>query len=284
MVNSKIRIACGVEYDGRGFYGFQSQRQEPTVQACLEHALSKVADEAISVVCAGRTDTGVSARGQVIHFDTNSKRSGRSWVLGANTALPDGITLLWARAVPSDFHARFSAVERGYRYTILNRWVRPAIGRANVTWVMKPLNEQRMHTAAQDLLGEHDFSAFRAAGCQSRTPVREVTSVRVWRENNLVHLDIRANAFLHHMIRNIAGTLIPIGTGEKPATWLRELLLGRDRRAAGMTAPANGLVFESVRYPAHYGIPENVPDFIHDDGRPLISPTSPVSSSREEDA
>ncbi len=270
MTEKRFKIACGVEYDGQGFYGFQTQKQEPTVQACLEKAFSKVANEPVEVVCAGRTDTGVSARGQVIHFETTAARSARSWVLGANTALPDGITVLWAKAVPDDFHARFSAVQRRYRYSIINRWVRPAIGRANLTWVMKPLDARRMHQAAQALLGEHDFSAFRAAGCQSRTPVREITQACVSREGNLVHIDISANAFLHHMIRNIAGTLIPIGAGEKPVDWLAELLQGRDRRVAGITAAPNGLVFESVTYPEAYGIPEAPADFIRDTGQLLV--------------
>ena len=264
-----VKIACGIEYDGQGFYGFQTQRQEPTIQACLEKAFSTVANEAVEIVCAGRTDTGVSARGQVIHFETSALRSARSWVLGANTALPPGIAVLWARAVPADFHARFSATGRRYRYSIINRWVRPALGRANLTWVKKPLDEKRMHAAVQALIGEHDFSAFRAAGCQSRTPVREVTHASVSREGNWVHIDISANAFLHHMIRNIAGTLIPIGTGEKPVTWMKSLLDGRDRRVSGITAPPNGLVFEAVDYPEHFGLPKETPDFEHDAGKLL---------------
>jgi len=268
-MNRPVKIACGIEYDGQGFYGFQTQRQEPTVQACLEKAFSQVANEPVEVICAGRTDTGVSARGQVIHFETRALRSARSWVLGANSALPAGIAVLWARAVPEDFHARFSATGRRYRYRIINRWVRPSLGRANLTWVKKPLDEKRMHAAVQVLVGEHDFSAFRAAGCQSRTAIREVTHASVTREGNLVHIDISANAFLHHMIRNIAGTLIPIGTGEKPVDWMRQLLAGRNRRASGITAPPNGLVFEAVDYPSRFGLPVSPPDFERDSGELL---------------
>ncbi len=280
-MTEKIKIACGVEYDGQGFYGFQTQRQEPTVQACLEKALSQVADEPVTVVCAGRTDTGVSARGQVIHFETTALRSARSWVLGGNSALPGGIALLWAKAVPADFHARFSATARRYRYHILNRWVRPAMDRGHLTWVMKPLDEQRMHEAAQILVGEHDFSAFRAAGCQSRTPMREVFHIGVSRKGNQVLIDIQANAFLHHMVRNIAGALIPIGTGERPVSWLAEVLTGRDRKKAGITAPAEGLVFEGVSYPAVYGIPQAPVDFQHDAGEPLGSDVASARSSRD---
>lgn len=243
------RLAAGVEYDGSGFYGWQRQRQSPTVQECLEQALGQVADHAVQVQCAGRTDTGVHAQCQVVHFDVEAQRSERSWVLGANTILPPGVSLLWVRPVAADFHARFSARRRSYRYRILNRWVRPALERGRVAWIRHPLDVEPMHAAAQHLLGEHDFSSFRAVGCQSRSPLRTIHRIAAQRSEHEIHLDIEANAFLYHMVRNIAGALMAVGRGQQPVSWLKELLQIRDRTAAGVTAPAEGLYFVAPSYP-----------------------------------
>lgn len=256
-----MRYVIGVEYDGSGFHGWQTQRETPTVQATLERALGKVADHPVRVVCAGRTDTGVHARCQVVHFDSEAKREARSWVLGANSNLPPTVSVLWLQPVADDFHARFSALARTYRYRMINRWVRPAIDAGKATWERRPLDEQAMHRAAQALLGEHDFSAFRSAGCKASHPVREVQAIGVERRHHEVLISVTANAFLYHMVRNIAGSLVPIGTGERPAGWLAELLAGRDRNAAGVTAPPDGLYFEGVRYPDHYGLPSRPPPF-----------------------
>lgn len=249
------RLAAAVEYDGSGFFGWQRQRQTPTVQACLEEALSRVADHAVQVHCAGRTDTGVHARCQVVHFDTTAQRSERAWVLGTNTHLPPGISLLWLRAVGADFHARFSARRRRYRYRILNRWVRPALERGRVAWIRQPLDAERMHAAAQQLVGEHDFSSFRAAGCQARSAVRTVHAVAVRRCEHEIHLDIEANAFLYHMVRNIAGALIAVGRGLEPVSWMNDLLQRRDRTAGGITAPPAGLYFVAPSYPDFPDLP-----------------------------
>jgi tRNA pseudouridine38-40 synthase len=250
-----MRYALGIEYDGSGFFGWQSQLQSPTVQEVVEQALAAVADHRVSVVCAGRADTGVHARCQVAHFDTAAERTERSWVLGANSGLPPAVRVLWAREVGEEFHARFSAFERSYRYTISNRWVRPAIGRQQVTWCRKPLDAERMNTAAQCLLGEHDFSAFRSSGCKARHAVREITRIGVSREAERVVLDVSANGFLYHMVRNIAGSLLDIGCGDQPVDWLEQLLQAGDRTRAGVTAAPEGLCFMSVRYPDFFGLP-----------------------------
>ena len=250
-----MRIAIGIEYDGTDFYGWQRLRQGPSVQASVEAALSKVADHPVLVQCAGRTDTGVHAWCQVAHFDTEISRSDRSWVLGACSNLPDSVAVLWAQVMPDDFHARYSARARRYRYTILNRPVRAALDARRVTWQRLPLDEQRMHEAAQSLLGEHDFSAFRAKACQARHAVREVRQISVERHGDQILIDIEANAFLQHMVRNIVGSLLPIGRGEKPPGWLGELLAGRNRDVAGPTAPSAGLCFLGPRYPVCWGLP-----------------------------
>jgi tRNA pseudouridine38-40 synthase len=250
-----MRYALGIEYDGSGFFGWQSQLQSPTVQETVEQALSAVADSKVSVVCAGRTDTGVHARCQVAHFDTSAERSDRSWILGTNSRLPDSVSVLWVQAAGEEFHARFSAFERSYRYTICNRWVRPAIGRKQMTWHRRPLDGELMHRAAQSLRGEHDFSAFRSSGCRARHAVREITQISVEREGDLVCIDVSANGFLYHMVRNIAGSLMEIGAGVKPVDWMQELLDGRDRTRAGVTAPPEGLCFVGVLYPEYFGLP-----------------------------
>ena len=250
-----MRIAIGIEYDGTAYNGWQRQRTGLGVQERLEQAIAKVADEQVEVTCAGRTDTGVHASGQVAHFDTEAERSERSWLLGANTNLPDDICVTWVKPVSDDFHARFSATARRYRYRILNRLVRSALYRRRAWWVHQDLDHRRMHEAAQALLGEHDFSAFRAAGCQASSALREVTDISVAREGDWVLLDITANAFLQHMVRNIMGTLVAIGSGDEDVGWAATVLEGRDRTRAGMAAPPHGLTLVQVYYPDGFGIP-----------------------------
>ena len=244
-----MRIAIGIEYDGTAYNGWQRQKSGIGVQAKVEEALASVADETVEVVCAGRTDTGVHATGQVCHFDTGSQRSIRGWLLGANSRLPDDIAVTWVLPVADDFHARYTAIARRYRYRILNRLVRSALERNRAWWLHQPLDAALMHEAAQALIGEHDFSAFRAAGCQASTPNRELQSFSVSRDGDWLYLDVKANAFLQHMVRNLTGTLVAIGLGERPAEWAGEVLESRDRREAGIAAPPHGLTLEEVYYP-----------------------------------
>ncbi len=252
---NRMRLAAGVEYDGTRFYGWQRQRQSPTVQASVEAALSRVADHPVTVYCAGRTDTGVHGRCQVIHFDSHARRTERSWVLGANTALHEGASLLWVRPVSDEFHARFSATRRRYRYRILNRWVRPALDLGRVAWIRQPLDAKRMHEAAQALLGEHDFSSFRAQGCQAKSPVRTIHALSVDRHGSEVRIDIEANAFVYHMVRNIAGALIAVGDGRRSMAWIQQVLSACDRTQAGVTAPPEGLTFMYPSYPDYPELP-----------------------------
>ncbi|WP_049622914.1 tRNA pseudouridine(38-40) synthase TruA [Frateuria defendens] len=253
-----MRIALGIEYDGTDFLGWQRLSHGRTVQGELERALSAVAAQPVTVNCAGRTDAGVHGRCQVVHFDTTAQRALRGWVLGGCANLPPGVAVLWAQEVPEAFHARFSARSRRYRYTILNRPVRAALDARYVTWERQPLDAGRMHAAAQALLGEHDFSAFRAVSCQASHPRREMLAIGVRREGEQVIVEVEANAFLHHMVRNIVGSLLPVGRGERPVEWMAELLAGRDREVAGPTAPATGLTFIGPRYEAHWGLPAEV--------------------------
>ena len=249
------RVAIGLEYDGTHYKGWQIQSHAPSIQETLNRAVSRVADEPVDCVGAGRTDTGVHAEAQVAHFDTAAGRPPRSWVLGINSNLPDDINVLWATEVSHDFHARYSATDRTYRYRILNRPVRSALERHRAWWVRQPLDESAMAAGAAHFVGEHDFSAFRAAGCQSKTPMRKVRRLDVQRDASLVTVTIAANAFLHHMVRNIVGTLVRIGKGEADPQWVVDLLAGRDRKLAGMTAPAAGLTLVSVHYPERCGVP-----------------------------
>ena len=256
-----MRIALGIEYDGSRFRGWQRQKHDPvTVQECLEAALGFVADHDVNVICAGRTDTGVHGVGQVVHFETESLRDERAWVYGGNAKLPDTIAIKWARQVSDDFHARFSATGRAYRYAIYNHPVRPAIGMTHLTWNYRPLNLEAMQEASRCLVGEHDFSSFRAVGCQSKSPVRKVTSLELYRRDRLILMDIRANAFLQHMVRNIAGTLMAVGSGKMPVSWVQEVLAHRDRTRGGVTAPPYGLYFMKVDYPDHFDIPDPEPN------------------------
>jgi tRNA pseudouridine38-40 synthase len=251
-----MRIALGIEYDGSDFAGWQLQEGEVrTVQGSVEQALSQVADHPVRVVCAGRTDAGVHATAQVVHFDTDAERSMRSWVYGANANLPKTVSVQWARPVAEDFHARFSAVRRRYRYVILNREVRPTFLAWRVAWEYRPLSESLMQQAAQPLVGEHDFSAYRAVACQAKSPTRTLLELRVSRDRDLVILDLEANAFLHHMVRNIAGVLMDIGAGKQSPVWAREVLESRDRTLGGVTAPPHGLYLTGVSYPAHFELP-----------------------------
>ncbi|WP_241505741.1 tRNA pseudouridine(38-40) synthase TruA [Parahaliea mediterranea] len=255
------RVACRVEYDGSRYSGWQSQPHldVSTVQQTLEAALSQVASAPLRVHCAGRTDTGVHGHSQVVHFDCPVSRSPKAWVLGGNANLPFDVRLHWAVPVSEDFHARFSATARRYRYIIANTPVRPAHLGGQVTWQRRPLDAALMHREAQCLLGEQDFSAFRAAACQSTSPFRNVQAVNVERRGPLVVIDIRANAFLHHMVRNIAGSLMAVGSGRSPAGWLAQLLAGRDRTRAADTAAPDGLYLVEVSYPAHFGLPATPP-------------------------
>jgi tRNA pseudouridine38-40 synthase len=251
-----MRIALGVEYDGSAFSGWQYQDHSPSVQEAVEKALSAVADVPVRVICAGRTDTGVHAGEQVIHFDTDVERSMRSWVFGANANLPKEVVILWAAPVSDEFHARFSAQRRRYRYVIFNRDVRPTFLARRTAWDYRPLDEQRMAEAARSLLGEHDFSSYRAVACQAKSPVKTVYSLEVKRSHELIFIDIEANAFLHHMVRNITGVLMAIGAGEQPVSWTRDVLEQRDRTLGGVTAPPGGLYLTRVTYPEVFNLPQ----------------------------
>ena len=274
------RVALAFEYDGRGFHGWQYQKSGVrSVQGELTQAVSKVADHPVELVCAGRTDAGVHASYQIAHFETPSVRNPRSWVMGINTSLPQDVAVHWAGNGVDDFHARFSATYRRYRYVIYNHAVRPGILHGQVSWTFRPLDAALMHQAAQFLCGEHDFSSFRAAGCQSRSPTRFLEAIEVTRKGNFVVIDVQANAFLHHMVRNIAGALMSVGAGKQRPAWIREILEARDRTVAGVTAPPHGLYLVDVGYPEGFSIPAAqcgpgfvAPWFEADENRPR-SPT-----------
>jgi tRNA pseudouridine38-40 synthase len=250
------RVAAIVEYDGTEFAGWQSQEHSVSIQDAVQAAISFVAGEPIVAICAGRTDSGVHATGQVIHFDTGAIRTSRAWVLGANTRLPPAIALQWAGEVTTGFHARHTAIRRIYRYCILNRSARSALQRTRAAWIHRPLDAAAMHAAAQALIGEHDFSAFRSVECQSNTSVRRVERIEVRREGDYLWLEITANAYLHHMVRNIVGTLLAVQSEAEPEAAMARVLASADRRFAGATAPAAGLYLWRVEYPPIYGIPD----------------------------
>lgn len=249
------RIALGVEYDGSAFSGWQVQPGRETVQGVLEAALAVIAGEPAGVVCAGRTDAGVHASGQVVHFDTAARRPESAWVKGVNTHLPAGVAVLWAREVDDQFHARFSASGRHYRYVLFNRPVRPALGVGLRGWFHLPLDVAHMRAAAAHLIGTHDFSAFRSAECQARSPVRELRRLEIGRRGDRIDFILEANAFLHHMVRNIVGCLIHVGKGRQPPDWVAAVLASRDRALAAPTFPAAGLYLEQVDYDTRWGLP-----------------------------
>jgi tRNA pseudouridine38-40 synthase len=253
-----MRIALTVEYDGSQYHGWQAQTGLHTVQHVVEQALSQVADQDVTVVCAGRTDTGVHATNQIIHFDCDSERNIRGWIHGANSFLPKDVCVKWGKEMPNDFHARYSALSRRYRYVIYNSPIRPALLRSNVTWQYRPLDHQLMHEASQYLLGEQDFTSFRSVECQSKTPMRNVHRLQVSRHGDLIIIDITANAFLHHMVRNIAGVLIAVGTGRKPVAWVNDVLAAKDRKLGAETAPPYGLYLIGVVYPPEFNVNQTI--------------------------
>ncbi len=249
-----MKFAGIVEYDGSDFCGWQRQSHAPTVQQAVESAISQVADHEVGTICAGRTDTGVHALAQVIHFETNAERSLRSWLLGINANLPPSIVFKNILLMPDDFHARFSARARSYRYVIYNAAVRPALLHKRACWERLALDETRMQQAANYLTGEHDFTSYRALACQAKNPVRTITRLEITREGCLVIIDVTANGFLHHMVRNLSGVLISIGKGEHATQWSQQVLMKKDRACAGVTAAAQGLYFISVEYDARFQI------------------------------
>jgi len=255
MSAARRRIVAVVEYDGSAYAGWQAQAHSVSIQATVQNAIGFVAGHAVEVVCAGRTDAGVHALGQVIHFDTEALRTPRAWVLGTNTKLPPDIALQWAGEVAGGFHARHSAIRRTYRYCILNRSERSALHRARAAWIHRPIDLEAMRSAARVLRGEHDFSAFRSKECQSKTAVRRIEAIDLHRDGAFVWLEIRANAYLHHMVRNIVGTLLDLQAETDPAGAMAALLSAGDRHAAGATAPACGLYLWRVEYHLVYGIP-----------------------------
>jgi tRNA pseudouridine38-40 synthase len=257
------RIAVGIEYDGNGFAGWQQQDEAPSIQQTLQQVLGRVCDHAVELVAAGRTDAGVHARCQVAHFESDAGRSERALLLGGNSWLPPQIALRWARVVPEHFHARYSAQARTYRYCILNRTARGALAAGRVAFLHRPMDVEPMREAALHLVGSHDFTSLRAKECQARSPVRQLSALRVERRGDFVLLEVTANAFLHHMVRNIAGLLIHIGQGEALPVFAAEVLAARDRRIAPATAPAGGLYFWRAHYPAVFGLPADsdiIPD------------------------
>jgi len=251
-----MRYALGVEYDGSRYCGWQRQNNVISVQQKLEEALSKIANEPIEVICAGRTDTGVNATNQIVHFDTNQIRKDVAWTLGVNTNLPSDIAVSWVKAVSDEFHARFSATARRYRYVIYNSRLRSAILSHGISFCHQPLDENLMHQAAQLLIGRHDFTSYRTVHCQSHSAIRTLYHCNVTRFNNYIVIDVKGNAFLHHMVRNIAGSLMEVGQGERPVSWIKDVLEAKNRCVAGMTAPSAGLYFVDVDYPEEFEIPK----------------------------
>lgn len=251
-----MRVALGIEYDGTGFFGWQRQREVNSIQQELEQALSSVANHPVELFCAGRTDAGVHATGQVVHFDTTAIRDEKAWVMGTNARLPGSIAVRWARTVADDFHARFSATARRYRYIIYNHKFRPAILGNGLSHYHQQLDIMLMQQAAPALLGEQDFTSFRAIQCQSKTPFRNIHHLDISRQGNYIIIDIKANAFLHHMVRNITGSLLEVGMQRQSPQWIAELLAAKNRNAAAATAKAGGLYLVDVDYPEQYAIPK----------------------------
>ncbi len=255
-----MRIALGLEYDGSRFLGWQTQPEGGTVQDALEEGLTTIAGASVSVVAAGRTDRGVHAREQVVHFDVEAARPMSAWVRGVNALLPASLAVLWATPVDATFHARYSARARSYRYVLINRGVRPALAAGRVGWFHAPLDIDAMRAAAQHVIGEHDFSAFRSSECQAKTPVRTVTFLDIEPRGERIDFVVRANAFLHHMVRNLVGALVYVGKGRYPPHWMHELLASRDRSLGAPTFSADGLYLETVEYEARWGLPQRQMD------------------------
>lgn len=253
-----MRIAIGIEYDGSAFLGWQRLAHGPTVQAAVEAALSRVAAHPVRAVAAGRTDSGVHALCQVAHFDTEAERSERAWTLGGTAACPEGVAIRWAKAVNERFHARRSAIRRLYRYRLLNRPVRPALAAQQLAWERVPLDLEAMRAGAALLIGDHDFSAFRSLACQAPNPRRILYRLEISRCGEEIDFEFEGNAFLHHMVRNIVGSLLLVGRGEREPEWIGEVLASGDRNRAGPTAEARGLMFVGPRYPAGFGLPAEV--------------------------
>ena len=252
-----MRYALGVEYDGKNYCGWQRQKSVSSIQQKLEEALSKIANEPIEVICAGRTDTGVNATHQVVHFDTEKIRKDVAWTLGVNTHLPKDIAVKWVKEVNDEFHARFSATARRYRYIIGNTQLRSAILSSGISHCHFPLDENLMHQAAQSLLGRNDFTSFRTVHCQSHSPNRTLIHCNVSRKGDFIIIDIKANAFLHHMVRNIAGSLMVVGQALQPVSWIKEVLDAKNRCVAGITGPSAGLYFVDVDYPNEFDLPKS---------------------------
>ncbi len=258
------RIALGVEYAGTNYSGWQSQVNQqhvPAVQAEVEQAIAAIANHPVATICAGRTDAGVHACGQVVHCDINVERDAHEWVFGCNSKLPDDIRVLWAQVVPAEFNARRTAVARHYKYVIYNDRIRPSLLRDYVGWHYSPLNASLMQQAAQAWIGTHDFSSFRATGCQSKSPVRELKQINVQRRGKLVIVDLQADAFLYHMVRNMVGVLLEIGSGRQPVSWALDVLQAKSRTKAGVTAPPQGLYLYAVEYPDQYHLPRPQTEF-----------------------
>lgn len=250
------RIALGIEYDGTDFRGWQTQQPGVrTVQECLEQALSKVANHRVAVVCAGRTDAGVHGTGQVVHFDSDSVRNMKAWIMGTNTNLPRDVSVRWAVPVSDEFHARFSAMSRRYRYVIYNHSRPPALYRNQVTWNHRPLNIQAMREGARHLEGSHDFTSYRSVHCQAKSPNKTLHSLRLYEHGKVLVLEAHANAFLMHMVRNMAGVLMTIGSGKARPEWAGEVLAARDRRVGAATAPPYGLYLVDIEYPDEFSLP-----------------------------
>ncbi|ORU90139.1 MAG: tRNA pseudouridine(38,39,40) synthase TruA [Cycloclasticus sp. symbiont of Poecilosclerida sp. M] len=257
-----MKIALGIEYDGSRYHGWQRQKKTTeTIQEKVEQSLFIVADHPVTIVCAGRTDARVHAFEQVVHFETDKHRTEYQWVRGINSNLPADICVIWMKEVCDEFHARYSAAARYYRYEILNRWVKSALSRDHVTTIFQRLDEERMQAGANYLVGKHDFTSFRAQGCQGKSPIKTIHSVKINRLDDKISVDIIANAFLHHMVRNIVGTLLPVGHGEASPGWVEEVLAAKDRCKAGVTARPNGLYFKGAYYPRRFGIKTH-PDFL----------------------
>ena len=250
-----MRLALGIEYDGSRFLGWQTQPAGGAVQDALEPALSGIAGEPVTVTCAGRTDRGVHALEQVVHFDTNAARPLAAWVRGVNATLPESIAVLWAHEVPEAFHARYSAASRTYRYVLVNRAVRPALAARHVGWFHGALDVDAMRQAALHLVGEHDFSAFRSSECQAKSPVRTLHELRIEKRGERIDFVVRANAFLHHMVRNLVGSLVYVGKGKHPPGWVRDVLEARERARAAPTFASEGLYLEKVQYEPHWNLP-----------------------------